>query len=72
MQKEPTRLITVGVIAEILGVSRIRVQRILDSRPHIKHAALAGNTRLFTSDAVAQIRHEITSIDARRKEVGHD
>lgn len=60
------RLITIGVIAERIGITPERVTRILRTRPHIRPAAFAGNTRLFDSEAIAQIRHEVNAIDARR------
>lgn len=66
MAKNPPRLVTVGVIAAELGVSVDRVSRILRGRPHIQPRAYAGNTRLFDNAAIAQVRHELNSIDARR------
>ena len=69
MSKSPPKLITVGVIAAELRVPVDRVCRILQSRPHIKPKAYAANVRLFDSEAVAQIRHEITAIDAKREGV---
>ena len=65
MQDAP-KLITVGVIAEALGTSVERVTRVLRSRQYIRPAAYAGHVRLFTSDAIAQVRHELNAIDARR------
>ena len=66
METRPPTLVTVGVIAAELGVPVDRVCRILRSRPHIKPRAFAGNTRLFDNAAIAQVRHELNSIDARR------
>lgn len=60
------KLATVGVIATELGVSVDRVCRVLRSRRHIRPAAYAGNVRLFDNAAIAQVRHEINAIDARR------
>lgn len=60
------RLVTVGVIAAELSVSVDRVSRVLRSRRHIKPTAFAGNVRLFANDAIAQVRHELHEIDARR------
>ena len=68
MRKRPPTLVTVGVIAEELSISVDRVCRILRSRPHIKPRAYAGNTRLFDDAAIAQVRHELNAIDARRVE----
>ena len=66
MKPRPPKLVTVGVIAVELGVSVDRVRRILAARPHIKPRAYAGNTRLFDNTAIAQVRHELNAIDARR------
>jgi hypothetical protein len=60
------RLLTVGVIAAELNVSVDRICRILQNRRHIRPVALAGNIRLFRNEAVAQIRHELNAIAARR------
>jgi len=66
----PPRLVTVGVIASELGVPVDRVCRILRTRVNIRPKAYAGNTRLFDNSAIAQVRHELNSIDARRAERG--
>lgn len=60
------RLITSGRIAEELREPHSRVSHILATRPHIQPAALAGAVRLYRQSAVAQVRHEINAIDARR------
>jgi len=60
------KLITVGVIADELGVRPERIRRILSSRKHISPTAYAGHVRLFTSDVIALIRHELNAIDARK------
>jgi len=62
----PPKLITVGVIAETLDVNPDRVRRILRTRRHILPAAYAGNIRLFTSEAISQVRLELDGIDDRR------
>ena len=62
----PTRLNTTGLIAERLQVSPSRVGYVIATRPHIQPAAIAGRVRLFRESAVAQIRHELNAIDARR------
>ncbi len=64
-QKIPT-LITPGVIARDLGVPLHRVLRILSTRQHIKPAARAGTLRLYSKENVAQVRHELSAMDARR------
>jgi hypothetical protein len=59
-------LLTIGVIAAELHVPLHRVQHILRTRQHIRPSARAGTLRLFDRRAVAQVRHEINAIDARR------
>jgi len=66
MNDTPPNLVTVGVIASELGVSVDRVLRVLRTRPHIRPKAYAGNVRLFDNTAIAQVRHEINAIDARK------
>lgn len=66
MGSKPPKLVTVGVIAAELAIPVDRVCRILRTRPHIKPRAFAGNIRLFGNDAIAQVRHEVNAIDARR------
>jgi hypothetical protein len=58
--------ITPGIIAAQVGVSLHRVLYVLATRPHIKPVAKAGTLRLFDSEAVAMVRHELHTIDARR------
>jgi hypothetical protein len=60
------QLITPGVIAAEVGAPLRRVLHILANRPHIRPAARAGIIRLYRADAVAQVRHELNAIDARR------
>ena len=60
------QLLTPGRIADKLGVPLHRVQYILSTRRHIHPSARAGQVRIFDSVAVAQIRHELNAIDARR------
>lgn len=66
------RLRTPGVIAREVGESLRRVQYVLQTRSHIKPAALAGRLRLYDRQAVAMIRHELNAIDARRAKGGPD
>lgn len=66
MPEKAPRLVTIGVIAEELGVPVDRVNRVLRTRSHIRPRAYAGNVRLFDNDAIAQVRYEINRIDARR------
>ena len=62
----PPRLITPGVIATELHAPLHRVLRVLATRPHIRPSARAGTLRLYDRRAVAQVRHELNAIDARR------
>ena len=57
---------TPGRIAVILGVPLHRVQHVLRTRQCIQPSARAGILRLYDSQAVARIRHELNAIDARR------
>ena len=66
MQINLPRLRTPGVIARELGVSLPRVVYILATRSHIRPTALAGRLRLYDRHAVAQVRHELNAIAARR------
>ena len=69
------RLITPGVIAAAVNTPLHRVLRVLATRPHIRPAARAGTLRLYERDVIAQVRHELSAIDARRpsrKAVGDD
>lgn len=62
----PPTLTTPGVIARELGVPLHRVLHVLATREHIRAAARAGTLRLYDRQAVAQVRHELNAIDARR------
>jgi hypothetical protein len=66
MLTEPS-LLTPGRIAAELGVPVPRIAYVLATRTHIRPAARAGTLRLFDRAAVAQIRHELTAIAARRE-----
>lgn len=63
-------LLTPGRMAAELRQPLHRVDRILRTRPHIRPAARAGTLRLYRAEAVAQVRHELAAIDARRSERG--
>lgn len=60
------RLATIGEVAKLLGQPLHRIEYVLRSRPHITPRATAGGARCFDDEAIAQIRHELNSIDARR------
>ena len=59
-------LITPGTIAAELRAPLHRVLRVLATRGHIKPAARAGGVRVYRAEAIAQVRHELSAIDARR------
>ena len=65
-QSSAPRLRTPGRLATELGVPLHRVLHVLATRSHIRPAARAGTLRLYDSQAVAQVRHELNGIDARR------
>jgi hypothetical protein len=65
MQKQP-HLITPGVIGAKLREPLHRVLNVLATRAHIRPVARAGTLRLYSSQAIAQVRHELNAIDARR------
>jgi hypothetical protein len=65
-------LLTPGRIAAELGVSLGRVVYVLSTRGHILPRARAGTLRLYDRQAVAMIRHELNTIDARRGGRGGD
>ena len=59
-------LLTAARIADDLGASLPGVLYVFSTRRHISPAARAGTLRLYNREAVAQIRHELNSIDAQR------
>lgn len=60
------RLLTPGVIATRLNEPLHRVLNVLATRHHIQPTARAGTLRLYRDVAIAQVRHELNAIDARR------
>ena len=66
MTESVPKLATIGEVAKLLNVPLHRIEYVLQSRPHISPRATAGGTRCFGDEAIAQIRHELHSIDARR------
>jgi hypothetical protein len=54
------------VIASELNEPIHRVLNVLATRRHIRPVARAGTLRLYDRAAVAQVRHELNAIDARR------
>lgn len=73
MKQFVPRLATIGEIARTLDVPLHRVEYVVRSRTHIRPRAVAGSARCFDDNAIAQIRHELNAIDARRgrKAVAH-
>lgn len=69
MSRQVPRLATVGEIAEMLRVPVRRIEYVLRTRRHIRPRATAGGCRCFDDEAIAEIRHELNAIDARRGEV---
>ena len=59
-------LLTTGRIADEVHEKLSRVLYVLATRPHIRPKARAGTLRLYGREAVAQVRHELNAIDARR------
>jgi hypothetical protein len=59
-------LLTPGRIAQRLGEPIHRVLHVLATRQHIRPLARAGTLRLYDREAIAQVRHELNAIDARR------
>ncbi|MHB1035124.1 MAG: hypothetical protein ACYC35_28765 [Pirellulales bacterium] len=66
----PPRLTTPGRLAAELSEPLHRVLHVLATRKHIQPSALAGTLRLYDRTAVAQVRHELNAIDARRNRKG--
>ncbi len=66
------KLRTPGVLATDLDVPLHRVLYVLRTRTHIAPSARAGRLRLYDREAVAQVRHELSAIDARQLGGGDD
>jgi len=60
-------LLTPGLMAHDLGVPLHRVLHILRTRKHIQPRAVAGNIRLYRSEAVAKVRQELDLQDSHRR-----
>ena len=72
MTESVPKLATIGEIGKLLNVPPRRIEYVLRSRPQIQPRATAAGARCFDDDAIAQIRHELNAIDARRAEGGDD
>ncbi len=70
MNRSVPSLATPGKLAETLGVPLHRVLYVLATRRHICPSARAGTLRLFDKRAIAQVRHELNAIEARRARKG--
>jgi hypothetical protein len=66
LQTRAPQLNTPGRIAALLRVPLHRVLHVLATRRYIRPSARAGTLRLYDRRAVAQVRHELNAIDARR------
>lgn len=66
MTENVPKLATVGEVARLLNVAPHRIEYILRTRPHIRPRATAGGVRCFDDHAIAQTRHELNAMDARR------
>jgi len=66
MRASLPKLATVGEISRLLRAPIHRIEYVLRTRPHISARAVAGRARCFDDNAIAQIRHELNAIDARR------
>ena len=66
MANSTIQLITTGRIADEIVAPLHRVQDILATRSHIQPRARAGTLRLYERDAIAEVRHELNAISARR------
>ena len=62
----PPRLLTTGQLATELRQPVHRILYVLSTRRHIQPSALSGVSRVYDSRAKAQLRHELSAIDARR------
>lgn len=60
------KLRTPGVLAADLGEPLHRVLYVLRTRQHIRPTANAGRLRLYDRSAEQLLRHELSTIDARR------
>ena len=66
------KLLTPSLIAAELNAPLHRVQHVLSTRRHIRPVARAATIRLYATEAIAQVRHELSAIDARRAQRGDD
>ena len=74
MSEQVPQLVPPGVIATEVGEPIGRIAYILSTRRHIRPTARAGIIRLYSREAIAQVRHELNAIAARRadgKAVAH-
>ncbi len=66
MTESVPKLATIGEVVKLLDVSPHRIEYVLRTRPHIRPRAMAAGVRCFDDGAIAQIRHELNAIAARR------
>lgn len=63
MNKKIPVLVTSGEIARELGVKAHKVVWILQSRPHIRPAAMAGGAFIYRLSAIKQVELELRGIE---------
>lgn len=60
---------TTSEIGRVLGVQAWRIAYVVSANSDIQPVTIAGNTRLFDTEAVRRISAEIERIDAKRRPV---
>ena len=66
MVRDVSSLMTLGELARKLGEPMHRVQHVVRTRSYIRPVGRAGILRLFSFDALEQVRAELVQIDAKR------
>ena len=66
---EVPALLTVGVLAQELGVPVSKISYVLQSRPNLQECARAGTLRLFDRATAGKIGEELQLIEQRRPPV---
>jgi hypothetical protein len=59
----PVQLVTAKDIAARLGQPLHRVRWVLATRPHIRPAALAGRTRVYSTSTIALVQDELDAAE---------
>ena len=66
METNCPQLITASVMAAHFNVPLSRIRYILNERPHIRPQARVGAIPVFDAEGMAQVRHELNAMDAKR------